>query len=135
MSRFFLMLGLGLTVVGCGDGGGVQDPVAVYEAVLERELGEPGNAAEAYLFIDGKAPPQETLDRLRERWPKLRAGSESLRGREHRVSLGELRWVGRNRAEVRGGFSNGMDGRSSLYHVVRKNGQWVVENVEVKAIS
>jgi hypothetical protein len=38
-------------------------------------------------------------------------------------------------AEVRGTFSNGMDGRSNRYHLARKNGRWIVEKVEKVAVS
>jgi hypothetical protein len=134
MSRVFLLVGLGLTV-GCGGGTSGRDTAPIYEAILQHELEDQKNGEAVYLFIDGQAPPPELLDRLRQRWPTLQAGPKATKPRARRVALDGLAWIDRDTVEVRGGLSDGVDGRANLYRVVRKNGQWVVEKVELEAIS
>ena len=134
MSRFLLLVGLCLAAAGCG-GTSDRDTAPIYEAVLQHELKGQKNGEEVYLFIDGQAPPPELLERLRQRWPALKAGPEAAKRRARRVAFQELKWVGRRTAEVQCSFSDGMDGRMNLYRVGKKDGQWVVEKVELKAIS
>jgi hypothetical protein len=121
--------------VGCGPGPeGPGDAAPVFSAVLELELeGTEGEAA--YLFVDGKDPPPELLGRLREQWPELQPGSKAPEGKARRVSVGGLRWIGGDAAEVRGGWSDGTDGAGHLYRVVRRGGAWVVRSRTTEAVS
>src|SRR5712692_1709994 len=125
MKRLIVLVGLGLVGAGC-NGAPVRgpdepkEPAAVYEVVLRHELKGANNGAGCYLFIDGKDPAPELLDRLLKQWPELQAGSKRPKGKATSVSLEELKWIDRNTAEVRGGFSNGIDGHHKRYRVIRR---------------
>jgi hypothetical protein len=134
MRRLPLIAGLCLITAGCG-AGSPEDEVAVYEAVLRKEVGEQRHVADVFLHIDGQDPSKEMLDRFVKKFPAIQPGSKAPKGKATHVSLSELKWINSSTAEVKGGFSNGLDGRHSLYRVVRKKGEWVVEKAEVKAIS
>jgi hypothetical protein len=133
MRRLVLLAASCVLAVGCGPKG-PEDAAPVYSAVLERELGGAEGEA-AYLFVDGKDPPPELLGRLRERWPELQPGSKAPQGKARRVSVGGLRWIGGDAAEVRGGWSDGTDGAGHLYRVVRRGGAWVVQSRTTDAVS
>ena len=88
-----------------------------------------------YFFLGGKDPEPELLQRLQKQWPKLQPGSKGPKGKANRVSIDGLKWIDPKTVEMRGGFSNGMDGRSSRYRIVSKGGAWIVEQVVVEAQS
>lgn len=135
MRRLIIIASLCVISAGC-EAPSPKDEAAVYEAVLHREVGEQAGVANVFLFVDGKDPTPEMLDQFVKKFPAPKAGSKvPAQGMATRVSLDGLEWINANTAEVSGGFSNGMDGRHSLYRVVRKQGEWVVEKAEVKAIS
>ena len=134
MNRATVLVGLCLVCVGCGPRS-PREAAAVYEAVLRHEMQGFKNGEPIYVFIDGHDPTPELVGQLRQQWPTVQAGSAAPKGRALRVSFGELKWTGRNTAELQGTFSNGMDGRSSSYRLAWKNGQWEVERAELKAVS
>jgi hypothetical protein len=136
MRHLIVAAGLCLMFSGCGAGTGApRDAGAVYEAVLKVELKDAKQAAGSYVFVDGKDPSPELLQRFQKQWPELRPGSKAVRGKATSVSVGELKWLDDNTAELRGGFSDGRNGRGSRYRVVRKDGAWVVEKAVVEVQS
>jgi hypothetical protein len=143
MRRFYVIVGFCIFIAGCAGGAPDEhedmekdkDMVAVFEAVLRQEVGEQKHVANVYLSIDGKDPSKAMLEKFVKKFPTLQPRSKAPQGNATQVSLSDLKWIDRNTAEVNGGFSNGMDGRHSLYRVVRKQGEWIVEKAEIKAIS
>ena len=91
--------------------------------VVARRLGAPYTLCEVM------------LDRFVKKFPAIQPSSKAPQGKSTHVGLSDLKWIDSNTAEVNGGFSNGMDGRHSLYRIVRRQGEWVVEKSEIKAIS
>jgi hypothetical protein len=134
MYRFTGLIAICFASAGC-TGAPVQETTPVYEAVLRHELKEAAHVKDIYVTIDGKDPSPETLKRLQEQCPGAQPGSQAPQGNATHVGVRELKWIDRNTAELRGGFSNGMDGRGSHYHVIKKNGQWVVDRAVVSEVS
>jgi hypothetical protein len=125
---------------GCnGDGNNdpkvVRDPVPVYEAVLKEELKATKKGEGFYVFVDGKDPAPDLLNKFQKQWPDLQPGSKAPKGKANHVSIDGLKWIDANTAELRGGFSNGMDGRGSRYRVITKNTEWVIESVVLEVQS
>jgi hypothetical protein len=134
MGRIIGFVGLCLAVAGC-DSPPAQNAGDVYEAVLRQSLLGPGDGEGVYVHVDGKDPSADLLGRLHQVWPSLRPASETPKGKRHVIHVGELKWIGRSAAEVRGGFSNGMDGSVQLFRVVWKGGQWTVEKTTTEISS
>jgi hypothetical protein len=131
MRRFIGLVAIGLA---CTDST-VQDTTPVYEAVLRHELKGAAHVKDIYVTIEGNDPSPETLKRLQEPCPGVQPRSRAPKGNATHMGVRELKWIDRNTAEVRGGFSNGIDGRGSRYQVIKKNGQWVVDKEVVEVIS
>lgn len=110
------------------------DPAEVYEAALRHGLPD-GDGDGVYVQIDWADPPAETLARLRERWPSLRPASEAGDKKARRVHVEELKWLGRDEAEVRGGWGDGIDGAIYVYRLARRGGAWVVTSRKTEAVS
>ena len=87
------------------------------------------------MFVDGKEPSPELLKHFQNQFPDLQPGSKVPQGKATRISLEELKWIDRNTAELRGGFSNGMDGRDRRYRLTRKKAEWTVQSVVLEAQS
>lgn len=140
MRHFMLLAALCIPAAGCHgaakDGSKeTKDAAPIYAAVLKEELKDTKQGEGLYVFVDGKDPSPDFLDRFREQWPELQPGSKAPKGKAKRVSVDSLQWIDSDTAELHGATSNGIDGRSSLYRVVRKGGVWVVDNVKLKAVS
>jgi hypothetical protein len=138
MRHLVVLVALLALLAGCNgndDPKDAKDAGPVYEAVLKVELKNSKKGEGWSVFIDGKDPEPEMLKRFQKQWPELQPGSKAPKGRADRVSLSELKWIDRSTAELRGGFSNGIDGRGSLYRVVRKKDAWVVESSKVEVES
>jgi hypothetical protein len=135
LPAFCCLLGVGCNGHGKNDSGDPSDAVAVYGAVLQEELKGTKKGEGFYVFVDGKDPEPELLQRFQKQWPELQAGSKAPQGKANRVSMHSLKWFNRDTADVLGGSSNGIDGRQSRYRVVRKNGAWVVESARLEAQS
>jgi hypothetical protein len=135
MGRFIGMVGLCfVATAGCG-GPPTRDASEVYEAVLRQSLLTQGEGKGIYVQVDGGDPPAEMLDRLRQQWPALCPVSQSPKGKRLLVHVGELEWIGRSAAEVRGGSNNGMDGVIKRFRVVWSGGRWIVEKTTTEATS
>jgi hypothetical protein len=138
MRRSPLLFGLLIFTAGCNGNGNEGDPKdapLVFEAVLKTELSGTKKGDGWYVFVDGVDPAPDALVLFQKNWAELQPGSKAPKGKANRVSISELKWIDRDTAELRGGFSNGMDGRGSRYRVVRKKGAWVVENAVVEVQS
>jgi hypothetical protein len=110
-------------------------PAPVYEAVLRDNLKPPSKGEGSYLFVDGKDPAPELLKRLHKHWPELKPGSQVPNGTADRLSLTELKWIDATTAELRCGRSNGKDGVGKIYHLKKKDGEWMVDKAVVDAVS
>ena len=84
------------------------------------------------------------LERIQKRWPAAKVSSAKSKEREkwepgaersRHGSVGELKWIDRDTAEVQRGYSNGTDGHHRTHRLVRKAGDWVVEKSSTGAIS
>ena len=141
MRRYLIVAGFCILAAGCeGNGNGQpkdgRDAPGVFEVVLKAELKEAKKGEGHYLFVDGKDPAPEMMKRFNKLWPDLQAGSKVPKeGKAMRISIGELEWIDSNTAEVRGGFSNGMDGRGSKYRVIRSKDGWTIDKVTVEFLS
>jgi hypothetical protein len=137
MRPFLLLAALCVLGAGCNGNGkdDLKDADPVYEAVLKEELKNAKKGEGFYVFVDGKDPAPELLKRLQKQWPELQPGSKAPKGKANCVSVENLKWINRDAAELHGGGSDGIDGRVSLFRVVRKNGAWVVESVKLEAMS
>jgi hypothetical protein len=136
MRCLIVMAGAFLCIPGCTrNGPDVKDAGAVYEAVLKVELKDTVKGEGHFIFVDGKDPEPALLQRFQKQWPALQPGSKVPQGQANRVSIDGLQWIDAGAAELRGGSSNGMDGRVSRYRVVNKAGTWVVEKAVVEAAS
>ena len=136
----FTLVGCGLRTGGTGSPGDADD---VYEAALAHEIGG-GTGEKTYVMVAGADPSPGMLERIQKRWPNAQASSakpkehekwEPGQERSRHISVGELKWIDRDTAEVQGGFSNGMDGHHSTHRLVRKAGVWIVEKSTTGAIS
>ncbi|MBM3997802.1 MAG: hypothetical protein FJ303_27210 [Planctomycetes bacterium] len=143
MKRLILPFVLCLGTVGCdaaADGNDKgKNAEAVYEIVFRAELKEAKDGAAHFLSVDNKDIGPELLAKLKKTWPALQPWSKrpEPKGKDRVVHIGvhDLKWIDRNTAEVRGGFSNGIDGRISGYRIIQRNGAWVIESVKVVAQS
>ena len=139
--RHIIML-IGFCIVGIGCNGATvpppeeaKDPTSVYETVL-REYLKDAKGEGCYLSVDGKDPAPELLKQLNKHWPELQAASKAPAvGKKNGVSVSDLNWLDRDTAQVRGGFSNGMDGHGARYRVVRKNGVWSIAGRDNEVMS
>ena len=126
-------------VAGCsrpGDGdSGARSAEAldVYEAVFRFRLQKQPADVKAYLSVDGKDPPAELLRRLRKDWPNLEPASEEPAEKGYRLYAEAIRWEGRDRAVLKGGYwfptKFAGEGWFADHHVIRDRGRWVVEKV------
>jgi hypothetical protein len=130
MRRFILLAGL-VVCAGCGGEGDAKDEAAVFEAVIKAELKGTKDGDGYYVFVNGVDPEAELLKKLQKQFRELQPGSKAPQHQGNRVSVSELKWINRNTAELRGGFSNGKDGRGSEYRVGRQNNEWVVISSKV----
>ena len=120
--------------------GGPSSPTAdseVYRAVFEHKALKPDAKQAIYLLVEGADPPENVLGTLRKRWPTLQPFSQlPKKGRGNWVwTVRDLKWLNADSAEVRASFSNGIDGWSMRYRVVKKNGKWQVEEASTEAVS
>lgn len=136
MSRLLTLCGFAVLLTGCSDGTGGADADAapIYEAVLKHAFPDKNKDQTIYLFIEGKDPAPEVLKKLSPQWPKLEAGSKVPKGKVVRINISDLK-TGRDSAELRGTVSNGMDGQSHRYWLIRKTGGWAVEKTKLEAES
>ena len=144
MSRYLWVAAVCVAMVGCSGQSGTDtdrstDALAVYEAVFRHHLPKHSADFKAYLTIDGKDPSAELLQRLRRDWPNLKPGSEEPKEKGHRISADELKWTGRDSAEVKAGywFPTRFAGEGGFgdYHLIRKAEGWVVEKVTNEVMS
>ena len=135
MRQLIVLAGFCIISAGCNGEPDSKEAVHVYEAVLKEELKGSKKGEGFYVFIDGVDPEPELLKQFQKQWPELQPGSKKDRGQGIGVSVDGLKWIDRNTADLRGGFSNGKDGRGSRYRVVRKNGAWLVESAKVEVLS
>jgi hypothetical protein len=133
MSRVLSLGGVVVLLAGCSRGAD-QNPAAIYEAVLKHELSGQNMDGEIFLFIDGKDPAPELLERLRQQFPKLEAGSKTPQGKATRIDISETK-AKRDSAELRATVSNGIDGRSQRFWLTKTKGTWVVEKTKLEAAS
>jgi hypothetical protein len=131
----------GFASIGCAPrSASPADADDIYEAALAHEIGA-GTGAGTYLMIENADPSPALMARLQKRWPDARPSSAkpaqkaSDKERLRHISVGELKWIDRDTAEVRAGFSNGMDGQSNRHRLIRMGGKWIVEKSTIEAIS
>lgn len=118
MRLFLLLAGSLLVIAGCNGVDGAndkKDPLPVYEVVLRHELKQAVKGP-IYVSVDFKDPAPELLAKLAKQWPDVRPQSKRPKnlpkaGTFTNVNVEELKWIDANTAELKGGFSNGMDGQ------------------------
>jgi hypothetical protein len=134
MRRWIGVIGCLLVGAGC-QGNSSRDAMPVYQAVLRQEFQALKKDETVYLFIEGRDPAPELLARLREQWPMLKAGSKVPQGKAKRIDFGALKWIDSHTAELRFGFSDGMDGRNDHYRVTKQGEAWRVEKTGPTVLS
>ena len=131
-----LVLTACLLAAGCGKP--ALAPRDVFEAVFRHRLQKYAPDVTAYLSVDGKDPPAELLDRLREDWPNLKPASEDPKRMGLHVYASDLRWVG-VAAVTKAGYwfrtEFAGEGYFADHHVVLNGGRWVVEKATSETIS
>jgi hypothetical protein len=144
MRRAFLLTALCL-VAGCsnqphgGPSGQSDDAIDVHEAVFRYRLENQAADVRAYLEVDGQDPPAELLGRLCRDWPNLKPASEDPKEQGLRLYVKELKWLGRDAAELRAGywFPTKYAGEKYFgdHHLVREDGKWTVKHVTNETMS
>ena len=139
--RYLLIILAGLCILSAGcNPKQHNDPAPLYETVLREEfkreeLKGAKTGQGVYVFIDGEDPTPELLKAFQKEWPDLQPGSRAPQRKAIRISIDGLRWIDANTAELRGGWSNGKDGRGSRYRIVRRGNAWIVESAVIDAES
>ena len=112
----------------------------ICEAVLRHQIfhsaaGGRGTAT-AYVEVQGHDPTGAFLARFQGHQPPVMAGGRFFLGRGVLYRIGGIKRTGEDSAEVYGGYYEGnLSASGNTYHIVRKDGKWVVERDEMHWIS
>jgi hypothetical protein len=119
----------------------------IREAVFRYRISSENSNSRVFLMIDGKDPSDAFMTRFAESNPPIKKASgaflkstwlrDRLTGEEAvELSVGPISWISVDRVELPGSSYCGVRCADiGIYRVVRKNGRWVVEQYEIKAIS
>src|SRR5262245_11797754 len=116
------------------------EELEICESVLRQELSDFGHIPRAQagvcLRVHGLNPPASLLQRLKQYEPHILPGSEFRDGFNVLVEVGQIRQSNEHTAEV---FANcyvaGDVGWGRTFTLVRKDGKWIVEHVELEWVS
>jgi hypothetical protein len=119
----------------------------IREAVFRYRISSRNSNSRVFLMIDGKDPTDTFMTRFAESNPPIKKASGAqlkstwLRDRltgEQAVefSVGSISWISVDRVELPGSSYCGVRCADfGIYRVVIKDGRWVVEQYEIRAIS
>jgi hypothetical protein len=111
-----------------------RDPWDIREAVLRAQIGQ--RTETCYVKIEKMDPPASFLARFAGQEPPVRPGSQFRQGTGVLYWIDEIKRTGSDSAEVSGGYHIGsLGGALITYHVVRKEGRWVVESQKIDAVA